>query len=212
MLWTLFCPEFIVMSLRKQSKRFGFSDNGWCNESSDCRIIKSPNFDARPKGTKIDLLVLHNISLPLGKFGGKEIENLFLNQLDTSKKIFKPLRNLEVSCHFLIKRTGSLIQFVSLLDRAWHAGESSFLGRVRCNDYSIGIEIEGTDFEKFNDEQYVTLDNLIVSIGNFLPSLSSIASHSFIAPDRKTDPGPYFDWNRVRETVETTKKNIFLFP
>ena len=200
------------MSLQKHSKRLDFSDNGWCEGDSNCLIMKSPNFDSRPKGTKIDLLVLHNISLPEGNFGGEEIENLFLNQLDTSKKIFKPLLNLKVSSHFLIKRTGSLIQFVSLQDRAWHAGESSFLGKVRCNDFSIGIELEGTDFEKFNDAQYDTLENLIISIKNFLPDLSSITSRSFIAPGRKTDPGPYFDWDRVREAVETVKKNIFLFP
>ncbi len=200
------------MSLRKNSKRFYFTDNGWCEGDSSCRIMRSPNFDSRPKGATIDLLVLHNISLPEGVFGGEEIENLFLNQLDTSRAIFKPLLNLKVSSHFLIKRPGSLVQFVSLQDRAWHAGESSFLGRVRCNDFSIGIEIEGTDFEKFNDAQYETLENLILSIKNFLPGLSSITSHSFIAPDRKTDPGPYFDWNRVKEAVETAKKNIFLFP
>ena len=117
-----------------------------------------------------------------------------------------------MSSHFLIRRTGSLVQFVSLQDRAWHAGESSFLGRVGCNDFSIGIEIEGTDFEKFNDAQYYTLENLIISIKNFLPNVSSITSHSFIAPGRKTDPGPYFDWDRVREAIESAKKNIFLFP
>ena len=200
------------MSLGKQSKRFLFSDNGWCEGDSSCRITKSPNFDSRPKNTTIDLLVLHNISLPEGIYGGEEIEKLFLNQLDTSEKIFKPLVNLKVSSHFLIRRTGSLVQFVSLQDRAWHAGESSFLGRVRCNDFSIGIEIEGADFEKFNGAQYDTLESLIISIKNFLPGLSSIASHSFIAPGRKTDPGPYFDWNRVGEAIETAKKNIFLFP
>ena len=200
------------MSLQKHSKRFYFSDNGWCEGDANCRVSKSPNFDSRPKGTEIDLLVLHNISVPEGIFGGEGIENLFLNQLDTSKKIFKPLFNLKVSSHFLIRRTGSLIQFVSLQDRAWHAGESSFLGRVRCNDFSIGIEVEGTDFENFNDAQYDTLENLILSIKIFLPGLSYITSHSFIAPGRKTDPGPYFDWNRVREAIETAKKNIFLFP
>ena len=200
------------MSLRKHSKKFDFTDKGWCEGDANCRIMKSPNFDSRPKGTTIDLLVLHNISLPEGVFGGEEIENLFLNQLDTSKSTFKSLLNLNVSSHFLIKRPGSLVQFVSLWDRAWHAGESSFLGRVRCNDFSIGIEIEGTDFEKFNDAQYDTLENLILSIKDFLPDLSSITGHSFIAPDRKTDPGPYFDWNRVKEAVETAKKNIFLFP
>ena len=200
------------MSLGKHRQRFDFSDNGWCNGDSNCQVIKSPNFDSRPKNTKIDLLVLHNISLPEGTFGGGEIENLFLNQLDTSKKIFKPLVNLKVSSHFLIRRSGDLVQFVSLHDRAWHAGESSFLGRVRCNDFSIGIEIEGTDFEKFNDAQYDTLENLIISIKIFLPGLSYITSHSFIAPGRKTDPGPYFDWNRVKETIETAKKNIFFFP
>ena len=200
------------MSLGKNSKKFDFSDNGWCERGSNCRILKSPNFDSRPENTTIDLLVLHNISVPEGIFGGKEIENLFLNQLDASKKILKPLLTLKVSSHFLIKRTGNLVQFVSLWDRAWHAGRSSFLGRVGCNDFSIGIEIEGTDFEKFNDTQYDTLGNLIISIKNFLPELSSITSHSFIAPGRKTDPGPYFDWKRVREAIETNKKNIFLFP
>ena len=200
------------MSLGKHSKRLGFSENGWCEGGLKCRILKSPNFDSRPKNTTIDVLVLHNISVPEGIFGGKEIENLFLNQLDVSKEIFKPLLDLKVSSHFLIKRTGSLVQFVSLRDRAWHAGKSSFLGRVGCNDFSVGIEIEGTDFEKFNDAQYDTLGNLIISIKNFLPGLSAITSHSFIAPGRKTDPGPYFDWNRVREAIETAEKNIFLFP
>lgn len=200
------------MSFGKYSKRFDFSDNGWCEGDSNCRILKSPNFDPRPKNTPIDLLVLHSISLPEGVFGGNEIENLFLNQLDTSKNIFKPLLNLKVSSHFFIRRTGSLVQFVSMQDRAWHAGESSFLGRVRCNDFSIGIELEGTDFVKFNDAQYDTLENLILSIKNFLPGVSFITSHSFIAPGRKTDPGLYFDWNRVREAIETAKKNIFLFP
>ena len=200
------------MSRGKYNKRLDFSDSGWCEGDSNCQILKSPNFDSRPKNTKIDLLVLHNISLPEGIYGGKEIEDLFLNQLDTSKKIFKPLLNFKVSSHFLIRRTGSLIQFVSLQDRAWHAGKSSFLGRVRCNDFSIGIEIEGTDFEQFNDEQYNTLETLIISIKNFLPGVDYITSHSFIAPGRKTDPGPYFDWNRVKEVVETAKKNIFLFP
>ena len=200
------------MSFGKYSKRFDFSDNGWCERDSNCRILKSPNFDPRPKNTPIDLLVLHSISLPEGVFGGNEIENLFLNQLDTSKNIFKPLLNLKVSSHFFIRRTGSLVQFVSMQDRAWHAGESSFLGRVRCNDFSIGIELEGTDFVKFNDAQYDTLENLILSITNFLPGVSFITSHSFIAPGRKTDPGLYFDWNRVREAIETAKKNIFLFP
>ena len=180
------------MSLGKHSKRFDFSDNGWCEGDSNCRILKSPNFDSRPKNTTIDLLVLHNISVPEGIFGGKEIENLFLNQLDTSKKIFKPLLNLKVSSHFLIRRTGSLVQFVSLQDRAWHAGESSFLGRVRCNDFSIGIEIEGTDFEKFNDAQYDTLENLIISIKNFLPSLSCYNKPLFYCARKENRSGPIF--------------------
>ena len=200
------------MNLSKNSKRYDFLESGWCSEESECRIVKSPNFDARPDNITIDVLVIHNISLPTGQFGGKEIENLFLNQLDTSKKVFQPLVGLKVSSHFFIERTGALVQFVSLWDRAWHAGESSFLGRKGCNDFSIGIEIEGTDFVEFNNEQYVTLKNLILSIKFFLPSLNAITSHSFIAPNRKTDPGPFFEWSKVSEAIEKSKKNFFLFP
>ena len=200
------------MSKKKFFSTYDFLRNGWCAEESNCRVMKSANFDLRPKKTTIDLLVLHNISLPLGEFGGGEIESLFLNKLDTSKKNLHSLVNLKVSSHFLIKRSGALIQFVSLWDRAWHAGESSFLGRSACNDFSIGIEIEGTDFIEFAEQQYVTLIDLIISITQFVPSLNSIAGHSFIAPNRKTDPGPFFDWKRIQEAIDISKKNIFLFP
>ncbi len=201
-----------MMVLDNTPKTYEFFENGWSRDELNCQIVKSPNFDERPAGANIDLVVIHNISLPPGKFGGQDIKNLFLNRLDPSKQIFKPLVNLKVSSHFLIERSGALVQFVSLWDRAWHAGESSFFGRPACNDFSVGIEMEGSDFVEFAEEQYVTLLALIRSIGIFLPDLRAITGHSFIAPSRKTDPGPFFRWDRLKEAIEKSEKKFFLFP
>lgn len=179
-------------------KRFVIGDDGW---SSGVIRMPSPNFDSRAPGTEIGLLVIHNISLPPGQFGGSYIADLFGNRLDCdAHPYFDQLRALRVSAHFLIRRDGSVIQFVSANDRAWHAGVSSFCGRERCNDFSIGIELEGTDFEPFELAQYEALVALTHALRARYP-LSAVAGHEHIAPGRKTDPGPYFDWDLFRKSL-----------
>ena len=164
------------------------------------RQVPSPNCDDRPDTTAPELLVLHGISLPPGEFGGPEIEQLFTNRLDwDAHPYFAEIRGLEVSSHLLIRRDGELVQFVPLTRRAWHAGESSFRGRDCCNDYAIGIELEGEDETAYTDEQYQVLTEICRAILSAYPSISGreIAAHSDIAPRRKTDPGPAFDWLRL---------------
>ncbi len=177
-------------------KRFHIGDDGW---SSGVRRVPSPNFDARADGARVDLLVIHNISLPPGQFGGPFIADLFGNRLDCdAHPYFDQLRTLRVSAHFLIRRDGEVMQFVSANDRAWHAGVSSFCGRERCNDFSIGIELEGTDAEPFETAQYDALAALTQTLRARYP-LTDVAGHEHIAPGRKTDPGPFFDWARYRK-------------
>ena len=162
----------------------------------------SPNFDARPTDCSIDLLVIHNISLPPGVFEGDDVEAFFLNQLHHSKHpFFEEIRELKVSSHLFIRRDGSAQQFVDLDNRAWHAGQSTWQGKERCNDFSIGIELEGTDDQTFTDAQYTTLIQLTLQIQQQYPDITNdrIVGHSDIAPDRKTDPGPHFDWSRYRQ-------------
>jgi AmpD protein len=162
----------------------------------------SPNFDARPTDCSIDLLVIHNISLPPGVFEGDDVEAFFLNQLHHSKHpFFEEIRELKVSSHLFIRRDGSAQQFVDLDNRAWHAGQSTWQGKERCNDFSIGIELEGTDDQTFTDAQYKTLIQLTLQIQQKYPDITNdrIVGHSDIAPDRKTDPGPHFDWSRYRQ-------------
>ncbi|MDE2423467.1 MAG: 1,6-anhydro-N-acetylmuramyl-L-alanine amidase AmpD [Betaproteobacteria bacterium] len=172
---------------------------GWV---SGAQHIKSPNYNVRPQGSPINLLIIHSISLPPGKFGGDAITQLFLNQLDYSAHpYYATLIGLEVSSHFLIRRDGSLIQYVSCLDRAWHAGQSSWRNRANCNDYSIGVELEGTDDSAFTEKQYATLQFLIELLKQHYP-ISDIVGHEDVAPGRKTDPGPYFDWQRVSHFTE----------
>ena len=157
----------------------------------------SENCDERPDGTCMDTIILHGISLPPGEFGGPEIEQLFTNCLDPDRHpYFREIDGLKVSAHVLIRRDGELAQFVSFNDRAWHAGLSSFRGRERCNDYSIGIELEGLDDLPYEDAQYRALCGVIRALKRAYPQLSNrrIAAHSDIAPGRKTDPGPAFDW------------------
>jgi AmpD protein len=167
---------------------------GWLDAAWRC---PSPNADARPEGGQIDLLVLHNISLPPGEFGGAHVQRLFCNQLvDESHPYLASIAALRVSAHFLIERDGSLTQFVSCDARAWHAGASAFRGRSRCNDFSVGIELEGTDFTPFSDAQYQTLGRLVPALTRRYP-LRAACGHSEIASERKTDPGPFFDWSRV---------------
>ena len=185
---------------RSNHPQFKFDANGWCEPAQQ---RPSPNFDARPDGTAIDLLVVHNISLPPDEFGGHYIEALFLNQLDCDlHPYFDRLRNLRVSAHFLILRDGSLLQFVSADWRAWHAGVSSFDGRDRCNDFSIGVELEGSDFKPFAPAQYDALSALAVALQQRYP-LRLIAGHEHIAPGRKTDPGPCFDWHRLQSMLQS---------
>ncbi len=164
-------------------------------------FIPSPNFDERPEGVTVDLIVIHNISLPPGEFGGQDVIDLFTNRLEASRHpYYANLSGLKVSSHFFVRRNGEIIQFVSTEKRAWHAGLSCFQGREKCNDFSIGIELEGTDFVPFADEQYESLANLARAILRKYPDCS-LAGHSDISPGRKTDPGPFFDWNRFRTAI-----------
>ncbi len=161
---------------------------------------ESPNRDARPAGASPSLVVVHGISLPPGQFGGPEIEALFTNTLHwDAHPYFGEIRGLEVSSHLLIRRDGSVIQFVPFTERAWHAGESRFRGAHRCNDFSIGIELEGEDETPYDDRQYPVLQSVIRALCAAYPAISprEIAAHSDIAPGRKTDPGPAFDWFRL---------------
>lgn len=160
------------------------------------RQIPSPNFDHRPPGVEPELLVIHNISLPPGQFGGEDIMSLFCNVLDASEHpFFSDICDLRVSAHLLIRRDGEVVQFVPLHLRAWHAGVSAFQGRSGCNDFSIGIELEGTDTMAYEDRQYRSLAALIKVLGRRWPLLgTNIVGHSDIAPGRKTDPGASFDW------------------
>ena len=162
------------------------------------RFIPSPNCDDRPPGTRVTLLVVHGISLPPGKFGGEDVVRLFTNALDcAAHPAYESLRGLRVSAHFFIRLTGELIQLVPCGRRAWHAGASSWLGREACNDFSIGIELEGTDERPYAGRQYQRLARLVTALGRHYP-LTDIVGHSDVAPGRKTDPGPAFDWGRLR--------------
>jgi AmpD protein len=170
--------------------------DGWVE---GVRRLPSANCDARPAGTAVELLVLHNISLPPGRYGNGCIEALFANALDPGAHPFlELLAVLRVSAHFLIGRDGRITQFVGCAQRAWHAGASSFEGRPGCNDFSIGIELEGTDFTAFDDAQYAALARLATVLRRSLP-LRAVRGHSDIAPGRKTDPGPCFEWNRLAQ-------------
>ena len=157
--------------------------------------IPSPNCDDRPPGA-IELLVIHNISLPPGEFGGDGVQRLFTNTLDVAAHpYYSTIAELKVSAHFFVRRDGRVIQFVPCLKRAWHAGESCWQSKFRCNDFSIGIELEGSDAEPFTAGQYAALNRLTMALRETYP-IRGIAGHSDIAPQRKTDPGPYFEWVR----------------
>lgn len=186
--------EASVSSLEEQG--------GWL---TGVRRRPSPNQDTRPPGTAINLLVIHGISLPPGCYGEGYIDRLFVNTLNTAQHPrLAGLNKLQVSAHFLIERDGALTQYVPLHRRAWHAGESCFQGRPRCNDYSIGIELEGTDNEPYETPQYHVLTTLTHVLQRLYPALSQerIVGHSDIAPGRKTDPGPSFDWQRYRGMLD----------
>lgn len=163
----------------------------------EARHIVSPNFDERPVENDISLIVIHAISLPPGQFGGQGIIDLFTNQLNPEDHpYYQEISHLRVSAHFLIRRNGELIQFVSLSKRAWHAGVSEWAGRERCNDFSIGIELEGCDDLPFEKSQYITLNVVLADLQKCYP-IQAVVGHSEIAPGRKTDPGPLFDWGSV---------------
>ncbi|MDA7417912.1 1,6-anhydro-N-acetylmuramyl-L-alanine amidase AmpD [Xenophilus arseniciresistens] len=170
-------------------------DQGWWQPA---RQLRSPNFGPRPAGAQIDLIVLHSISLPPGQYGGQEVQALFTNSLDwDAHPYFQQIRGIEVSAHFYVRRDGSVWQFVSTEARAWHAGASAWRGRSNCNDDSIGIELEGLEGELFDDAQYEALARLMPALARNHP-IAHVAGHEHIAPGRKQDPGPGFDWRRLR--------------
>lgn len=171
----------------------------------------SPNHNERPDPDDISLLVIHNISLPPGQFGGPYIEDLFCNRLDPDKHpYFQEVHQLTVSSHFLIRRDGQLMQFVPCDRRAWHAGVSVFAGRENCNDYSIGVELEGTDQLPYECAQYRTLVALTALLQRHYPAITRerITGHEQIAPGRKTDPGPAFQWDRYFKSLAAFKENL----
>ena len=173
-----------------------FTDH-WIDQA---RRVPSPNFNERPDPDDIALVVIHNISLPPERFGGPHIEAFFQNRLDPgAHPYFQEIRDLKVSSHFLIRRDGELVQFVACDRRAWHAGVSSWRGRDNCNDFALGIEMEGADRIPFEDAQYQRLSELLAALYEHYPRLSrdTVTGHENIAPGRKTDPGPAFDWTRL---------------
>jgi AmpD protein len=164
---------------------------------ASARQVPSPNRNARPPGTAVSLVVIHGISLPPGEFGGDGVLRLFTNTLDaTADPYYASIAALRVSAHFFVRRTGELVQFVSCRERAWHAGVSAWRGRAGCNDYSVGIELEGTDTRPYTAIQYVRLAALLRALKRVYP-LEAAVGHSDVAPGRKTDPGPAFDWDRL---------------
>lgn len=177
-------------------------DSGWLQHATQA---PSPNCDDRPPGVLPELIVIHSISLPPGEYGGSWITDFFQNRLDPSAhEYFDQIREMRVSAHVLITRTGELVQYVPFHRRAWHAGQSSFRGRDACNDYSIGIELEGTDDTPFRSIQYIALAELVTSLQQVYDSLNhtDIVGHSDISPGRKTDPGSGFDWLRMTRLID----------
>lgn len=172
--------------------------NGWYKFA---RHQTSPNYGARPENTQINLIVIHSISLPPGQFGGDEVQHLFCNTLNwDAHPYFEQIRDTKVSAHFYIRRNGELWQFVSCDDRAWHAGQSSYLGKDNCNDYSVGIELEGLEGDSFEMAQYDSLSSLCAVLQQNYP-IAHLAGHEHIAPGRKADPGEKFDWLHLRRAL-----------
>lgn len=175
------------------------------------RRVESPNFDPRPPGLEPELIVIHGISLPPGSYGGPWIDRLFTNALPPGEHpYFETIRHLRVSSHVLIDREGRLTQYVPFGERAWHAGQSHWRGRANCNDFSIGIELEGSDDEPYDERQYAALVPLIAALQRGYPALAAgwIAGHSDISPGRKTDPGPAFDWDRLERGLRASGANF----
>lgn len=173
------------------------------------RQVPSVNFNQRPEHQEIQLVVVHNISLPPSQFGGGYIEQFFQNKLDWSAHpYFQSIEGMQVSTHLLILRTGEVLQFVNFNDRAWHAGRSSYLAKKECNDYSIGVELEGSDDLPFEEIQYTVLAQVTAVLQTHYPKiLQHLAGHSDIAPNRKTDPGPFFNWVKFRTLLQQLKAN-----
>lgn len=172
------------------------------------RQVASPNYDARPEATQPELIIVHGISLPPGEYGGPWIDQLFTNTLDwDAHPYFKQIEGMKVSSHLLLRRDGEVVQYVPFQQRAWHAGASNYQGRERCNDFSIGIELEGVDDQPYEAEQYRELARVILALCAAYPSLSlaRIVGHSDVAPGRKTDPGESFDWPRLRALLQAWK-------
>lgn len=198
-------PQQEVLKLQPSFSRLSLDEHGWCPQVAQ---QPSPNFGPRPAGSQIDLLVLHNVSLPLGVFGTPYVADLFCNRLDLgAHPDFASLQGLEVSAHFFLQRDGNIIQFVSTAQRAWHAGVSALEGRPNCNDYSIGIEIEGSDFVPFEAVQYNRLAELVCCLQKVYP-LRVVCGHEHIAPGRKTDPGPCFDWQLCQQTWHSARSSL----
>ena len=188
---------------RSPARRLVIDDRGRANLA---RWIRSPNFDTRPPDAAISLVVVHGISLPPGRFGGNDIVRLFTNRLEPAKHpSYTTIAKLRVSAHFLIRRDGGLLQFVSCNDRAWHAGASEWRGRERCNDFSIGIELEGADDTPYAAAQYTMLARLVRVLARRYP-IADIAGHSDVAPGRKTDPGPSFDRARLDRLLSPPRR------
>ena len=186
------------MSLPESSKENALWQGGWYHFSQHHH---SPNFGPRPPGTRISLMLLHSISLPPGQYGGEEVQRLFTNQLDWNQHpYFKTIEGMEVSSHFFIRRHGELLQFVSCDDRAWHAGMSVHRGRSNCNDYSIGIELEGLEGDSFDERQYESLSALCAALLQQYP-IKQVAGHEHVAPGRKGDPGKGFDWSILQQAL-----------
>jgi AmpD protein len=187
-----------MSEINKSSADKGMWRSGWYRFA---RHLASPNHGVRPERARIDLIVVHSISLPPGLYGGNEVQQLFTNQLDwTAHPYFETIRGIEVSAHFYVRRNGELWQFVSCDDRAWHAGVSSWRGRANCNDDSIGIELEGLEGEPFEAAQYETLASLCPALAEHYP-VNYIAGHEHIAPGRKFDPGAGFDWCELQKSL-----------
>ncbi|MDZ4075725.1 MAG: 1,6-anhydro-N-acetylmuramyl-L-alanine amidase AmpD [Hylemonella sp.] len=186
------------MSKHPAPERNRLWDGGWYRFA---RRLDSPNFGPRPADATVDLLLIHSISLPPGQYGGDEVQRLFTNTLDwNAHPYFKSIEGMQVSSHFYIRRNGELWQFVSCDDRAWHAGVSCYRGRDNCNDDSIGIELEGLEGGSFEAGQYETLGSLCAALGQRYP-VQHIAGHEHVAPGRKADPGPGFQWAVLQQAL-----------
>lgn len=188
--------------------RFSHSYDVAAGQLQPARQVASPNYDARPDAVQSELIVVHGISLPPGEYGGPCIDQLFTNTLDwDAHPYFKQIEGMKVSSHVLIRRDGEVVQYVPFDKRAWHAGVSTYQGRERCNDFSIGIELEGVDDQPYDAEQYRELARVILALCAAYPSLSleRIVGHSDVAPGRKTDPGESFDWLRLRALLQAWK-------